>query len=58
MTRIKKTQSKLQQGDETIVDDVNYYEVSGSELNKLVQDVASGGDEEKLREDLIKTSKW
>lgn len=58
MTKVKKTQSRLQQDDETIISEVEYYEVSGTELNKLVHDVACGGDEKGLREELLKVSEW
>ena len=58
MTRIKKTTKKLRVGDKTTINETEYYELNTFEVENMIQKVHQGGDETKLRKELIKNSVW
>ena len=58
MTRIKKTTKKLRVGDKTTIKEIEYYELNTFEVENMLQKVRQGGDETKLRKELIKNSIW
>ena len=58
MTRIKKTTKKLRIGDKTTIKEIEYYELNTFEVENMIQKVNQGGDETKLRKELIKNSIW
>jgi len=58
MTKIKNTETKIIQDGKTTVEKTQYYEVGVHEVDKMLQRVAEGEDEDKLRDALIKNSGW
>ena len=58
MTKVKQAESHITQGEQTTHGKTEYYEVGAHEVEAMLRKVEDGGDEEKLREDLIKNSKW
>ena len=45
-------------GDKQQIINLEYYEISGGELDNMLNKVHDGEDENNLREKLLKQSKW
>jgi len=58
MTKVKQTQATIVEGKKTTIETTQYYEVGSCEVDAMLKKVAQGGNEEELREELIKKSKW
>ena len=58
MTIAKKTVKTTTIGSKTITEETVYYEVGAAELDNMITKVDKGGDEQQLRDELIKKSKW
>jgi len=58
MTIKKETKAIIQYDDKKVIEPVSYVEVGGCEVNEMLQKVLADGDEEELREQLIKNSNW
>lgn len=58
MTIIKKTKTTITQGNNTTTEETTYFEVGAAEMDRMLLQVEKGGDEKKLREELIKKSNW
>lgn len=58
MTKIKKVQSTIQVGNEKKTFQRECYEVSIHEVEEMLKKVHAGGDENLLRNTLIKNSEW
>jgi len=58
MTKIKQAKTKTTNGGKTTIEENQYYEVGAYEVEAMLKKVAQGGNEEELREELIKESKW
>jgi len=58
MTRVKQAKTTIIQGKQTTHETTEYNEVGAHEVDEILKRVDRGENEEKLREELIKTSKW
>lgn len=58
MTKVKQAEAHTTQGEQTTHEKTEYHEVGAHEVEEMLRKVEEGGDEEKLREQLIKNSKW
>ena len=58
MTKIKQAEAIITQGKQTTHETTEYCEVGAHEAEAMLKKVEKGEDEEKLREELIKNSRW
>ena len=58
MTRLRKTITLRRIGDTTATEETEYMVVSVHEVDQMLLKVKNGGNEQQLRKELIKESKW